>query len=253
MKKISMILALVAMVFVAGCKNSPKNNAGGEEGTTAAQDSTEAVVENNALTGDLNGHVWVDLGLPSGALWATCNVGATTPADYGDLFAWAETTTKEEYYFGSYKYCDSYSSMTKYNESDLIEILQPVDDAATANWGYGWRTPQVEEMRELADNCTHEWTTQNGVNGVLFKAKNGNQIFLPAAGNICDSNELDGAGNIGFYWSSSLGPEYPDYAWYLYFSSDEFEMAHLYGRCCGFSVRPICFHMVEEEEDYDEE
>jgi len=247
MKKTFMYLALVAMVFAAGCKNSPKNNAGnGEENAPAAQETTAAT--ENDLTGKLNGREWVDLGLPSGALWATCNVGAETPEEYGYLYAWAEIMTKEEYYFGTYKYIDDVNSMTKYNASDFFDVLQPADDAAAANWGYGWRTPQVEEMRELADNCTHEWTTQNGVNGVLFKAKNGNQIFLPAAGNICDGNELDGAGNIGFYWSSSLGPEYPDYAWYLYFSSDEFEMAHLYGRCCGFSVRPICFHMVEEEE-----
>lgn len=252
MKKISMILALVAMVFVAGCKNSPKNNAGGEENTTATQESIESAAENDTLTGDLNGHVWVDLGLPSGALWATCNVGATTPADYGDLFAWAETTTKEEYYFGTYKYVDDHGSVTKYNKSDFIDMLQPVDDAATASWGYGWRTPQEEEMRELIDNCDHEWTTQNDVNGIIFKAKNGKQIFLPAAGNICDGNELDGAGALGFYWTSTLVPEYHDFAWYLFFGSDEFEMAHLYSRACGFSVRPICFHIEEEEDAYEE-
>lgn len=251
MKKTFMYLALVAMVFAAGCKNSPKNNAGnGEENAPAAQEATAAT--ENDLTGKLNGREWVDLGLPSGALWATCNVGAETPEEYGYLYAWAEIMTKEEYYFGTYKYIDDVNSMTKYNASDLIEILQPADDAATANWGYGWRMPQEEEMRELIDNCTHEWTTQNGVDGILFKAKNGKQIFLPAAGNICDSNELDGAGVIGFYWTSTLGPEYPDYAWYLFFGSDEFEMAHLYGRCCGFSVRPICFHIVEEEDAYEE-
>lgn len=247
-----MILALVAMVFVAGCKNSPKNNAGGEENTTATQESIESAAENDTLTGDLNGHVWVDLGLPSGALWATCNVGATTPADYGDLFAWAETTTKEEYYFGTYKYVDDHGSVTKYNKSDFIDMLQPVDDAATASWGYGWRTPQEEEMRELIDNCAHEWTAQNGVNGIIFKAKNGKQIFLPAAGNICDGNGLDGAGALGFYWTSTLVPEYHDFAWYLFFGSDEFEMAHLYSRACGFSVRPICFHIEEEEDAYEE-
>lgn len=252
MKKISIILALAAMVFIAGCKNSPKNNAGGEENTTATQESIESAAENDTLTGDLNGHVWVDLGLPSGALWATCNVGATTPADYGDLFAWAETTTKEEYYFGSYKYVDDHGSVTKYNKSDFIDMLQPVDDAATASWGYGWRTPQEEEMRELIDNCAHEWTTQNDVNGIIFKAKNGKQIFLPAAGNICDGNELDGAGALGFYWTSTLVPEYHDFAWYLFFGSDEFEMAHLYSRACGFSVRPVCFHIEEEEDAYEE-
>jgi len=238
-----MIFALVAMVFVAVCNNSPKNNAGNVENGTR---------ENDTLTGELNGHRWVDLGLPSGALWSTCNVGADRPEAYGNLYAWAETKTKKEYYFGTYKYVDDQNSVTKYNKSDFIDMLQPVDDAATANWGYGWRTPQEEEMRELVENCTHEWTTQNGVKGCIFKAKNGNQIFLPAAGNICDGSELDGAGYIGFYWTSSIGPEYPDYAWYLFFASDAFELTHSYARCCGFSVRPICFHMVDEEDAYEE-
>ena len=241
-----MYLALVAMVFAVGCKNSPKKG-NGEEGSPV-----EAAPENDVLTGELNGHEWVDLGLPSGALWATCNVGADTPEAYGNLYAWAETATKEEYYFGTYKYIDDLNSMSKYNESDVLDVLQHVDDAATANWGYGWRMPREEEMRELVDNCTHEWTTQNGVNGFLFKSKNGKQIFLPAAGNICDGNELDGAGVIGFYWSSSIGPEYPEYAWYLYFASDEFEMALMYARCCGLSVRPVCFHIEEEEDAYEE-
>ena len=159
-------------------------------------------------------HDYVDLGLPSGTLWATCNVGADNPEDYGDYFAWGETQPKDTYNWSTYQYCNgSSSTLTKYcnNSSygyngftDNLTTLLPEDDAVTANWGADWRMPTKEEWQELYQNTTHTWTTQNGVNGRLFTASNGNSLFLPAAGYRNYSN-LGNAGSYGYYWSSSLG------------------------------------------------
>jgi uncharacterized protein (TIGR02145 family) len=197
--------------------------------------------------GGLNGHTYVDLGLPSGTLWATCNVGATTPEGYGVYFAWGETQGKDTYNWSSYQYCNgSKNTLTKYcNNSnygnngftDNLTILQPSDDAATANWGSGWRMPTQAEWKELIDNTTHTCTTQNGVNGRLFTASNGNSLFLPAAGNRWD-DELNYAGSRGRYWSSSLDTDYPDGAQFLffYYSADVYESSTRYN---GQSVRAV--------------
>ena len=186
----------------------------------------------------LNGHEFVDLGLPSGLLWATCNVGSTTPEGYGDYFAWGETEPKETYNMSTCRYYDG-SNLTKYTGSDNLTTLEASDDAATANWGSGWRMPTKEEFEELNSNCTVTWTTQNGVNGRLFTGSNGNSIFLPAAGVRYDS-ELDSAGFGGLYWSSSLYSDIPDGAWYLYFSSDDYYVSNYGYRVYGRSVRPVC-------------
>ena len=180
-----------------------------------------------ATTGTLNGYGWVDLGLPSGIRWATCNVGARTPTAYGNYYAWGETTTKTTYNSRTYTYTDN-------------PITLPSSaDAATANWGSAWRMPTKEEFEELKNNCTVTWTTQNGVNGRLFTGPNGNSIFLPAAGWRLDS-ELGSAGSVGFYWSSSLRTDSPYRAWCLYFYSDYYGMYNGYFRYNGQSVRPVC-------------
>ena len=188
-------------------------------------------------TGSLNGHDWVDLGLPSGTKWATCNVGANSPSEYGNYYAWGEVTTKETYNWDTYRYYDG-SNLTKYTGSDGLTTLQSSDDAATANWGSGWRMPNYDELNELKNNCTVTWTTQNGVNGRLFTGPNGNSLFLPVAGDRNDS-DLYGAGSYGEYWSSSLGTGNPNRAWYLYFNPDDNSMGNFY-RYYGQSVRPVC-------------
>ena len=200
------------------------------------------------LNNPLNGHDWVDLGLPSGTKWATCNVGATNPEDYGSYYAWGETTIKENYDWITYRYClGSSNTLTKYCNyasygyngfTDNLITLEANDDAATANWGSGWRMPTYDEMNELYNNCTHEWTTQNGVNGRLFIGTNGNSIFLPAAGSRYGS-DLDGVGYGGNYWSSSRCTGNPDNARYFFFYSDGCSMYDYY-RFCGLSVRPVC-------------
>ena len=194
-------------------------------------------------------HAYVDLGLPSGLLWATCNVGADNPEDYGDYFAWGETTTKSTYNWSTYQYCNgNYNTLTKYcnNSSygyngftDNLTTLLPEDDAASANWGSGWRMPTKEEFQELYNNTTVTWTTQNGVNGRLFTASNGNSLFLPAAG-CRDTSSLLDAGSYGYYWSSSLYTDYPCYAWFFLFYSGNYGMDNYRGRGYGFTVRPVC-------------
>ena len=201
-----------------------------------------------STTGTLNGYDWVDLGLPSGTRWATCNVGASSPTAYGDYFAWGETTPKDYYDWSTYRYCNgSSSTLTKYcNDAyygnngftDNLTTLEPSDDVATANWGAGWRMPTYDELNELKNNCTVTWTTQNGVNGRLFTGPNGNSIFLPAVGRRYRS-DLNNAGSDGYYWSSSLYADYPFGARYLYFGSGLYDMSSD-DRYSGQPVRPVC-------------
>ena len=191
-------------------------------------------------------HAYVDLGLPSGLLWATCNVGADTPEDYGDYFAWGETQPKDTYNWYTYQYCNgSDNTFTKYcsNSSygyngftDNLTTLLPEDDAAAANWGSGWRMPTKMEWRELFNNTTVTLTTQNGVNGHLFTASNGNSLFLPTTGCRFYGTLFYG-GSCGFYWSSSLYTD-PDKAWYFYFDSGNYGV-YVETRNYGLPVRPV--------------
>ncbi len=193
----------------------------------------------------------VDLGLPSGTLWANMNVGASKPEDYGDYFAWGETTPQSDnrYNWESYKWCNgSSSTLTKYcnNSSngyngftDTKTVLDMEDDAARANWGGNWRMPTKAEFDELIANTTNEWMTQNGVSGRKFTSKtNSNSIFLPAAGERW-SGVLDYAGSDGTYWSSSLYEGYPRSAWYLAFGSGYVNTYNGGYRSYGQSVRPV--------------
>lgn len=192
---------------------------------------------------------WVDLGLPSGLMWATRNVGATSPEDYGDYFAWGETSHKSVYDWSTYRYCNGdRDQLTKYcNDSndgyngytDNLIYLQPGDDAATAN--YGGRTPTKYEWNELVANTTSHWTTQNGVNGLLFKGQNGNSLFIPAAGSRWDSTlSLDGS--TGNYWSSALVTTFaPSNAWDFCFDSGGRSMNQS-SRNNGHSVRAVRQH-----------
>ena len=181
-------------------------------------------------------HEFVDLGLPSGLKWATCNVGATKPEEYGNYFAWGEVEPKTTYNLDTYKYYDG-SYFTKYTGSDKTE-LDPEDDVAAVNWGGAWRMPTKAEQDELRDNCTWTWTTQNGVNGYKVTGPNGNSIFLPAAGRMY-KDTLDYAGSKGYYRSSSLDTDDLSCVYYVYFYSDNVSRATS-TRSYGLVVRPVC-------------
>ena len=210
-----------------------------------------AVTDNGLAYGDEQSftpdHVYVDLGLPSGTLWATCNVSASAPEDYGDYFAWGETQPKEVYNWSTYQYCDGNRyTMTKYcgnsnygngGFTDSLTTLLPEDDAATANMGTGWRMPTSVDWAELYNNTTNTWTTQNGVYGRLFTAPNGSSIFLPDAGYRFD-NDLFDAGSFGYYWSSSLNKVDSDCARHFGFGSDYYSVDYN-GRRFGYPVRGV--------------
>lgn len=150
----------------------------------------------------------IDLGLPSGTLWADRNVGADSPEAYGDYFAWGETEPKEAYGWNTYKWCEGPNyTLTKYYDPDDpwgTHVLDIEDDAAYVNMGVEWRMPTVDELNELVNKCTWTWTTLNGVNGYKVTGPNSNSIFLPAAG-CRDGNNLNYVGSGGYYWSSRCG------------------------------------------------
>ena len=185
----------------------------------------------------------IDLGLS--VKWASCNVGATEPWEYGGYYAWGETEEKSDYYWDTYKYCNrSYDSMIKYCTSSSFGIvdnkttLEPGDDVASVKWGGSWRMPTRAEQDELCNNCTWEWTTLNGVYGYRVTGPNGNSIFLPAAGYRIVT-EVRYQGSYGNYWSSSLSSYDCNYAYYLYFNSSGYDWYSNY-RYYGRSVRPVC-------------
>ena len=181
-------------------------------------------------SGVVNGHKWVDLGLPSGIKWAACNVGAISPEEYGDYFAWGEISSKNKYVMKN--------SLTYGEQIGNIEGNN-VYDVATAKWGRGWRMPTEVEMQELIDNCTWIWITMNDVNGYIVTGSNGNSIFMPAAGSRYDSL-LNYAGSSGLYWSSTYSDfRYCDeYSNALYMVSSKPYM-NVCARNLGLSVRPV--------------
>ena len=190
-------------------------------------------------------HEYVDLGLS--VKWATCNVGATKPEEYGDYFAWGEIAPKEEYSWSTYTYCNgSSSSLTKYNYNSSLGFvdnktqLELSDDAARANWGGKWRMPTDAELTELREQCTWTWTTQNGVYGYKVTSKKSgytnNSIFLPAAGNRGVSS-LMSDGKLGHYWSSTPDFSY-DNSYSIRFTSGARNMCSD-GRNGGKSIRPV--------------
>ena len=202
MKKMYLVMTLVCMMMVS-CKPD-----GGD--------------------GKHEGHEYVDLGLS--VKWATRNIGANSPEEYGQYFAWGETTTKAEY---TEKNCTTYGKTM----NDIAGNAQY--DAATANWGGDWRMPTKAEMQELVNKCIWDWTTQNGVNGYKVTGPSGASIFLPAAGRRYGSS-LYNAGNIGYYLSSTPYKNYDSsVAYFLGFDSSSHSMYNFGSRDFGRSVRPI--------------
>ena len=253
MKKIYLFLIALLFTVAAGAQTTIKGDVNGD-GTVDIADVTEVV--NIILNPDNDDDTptvpdtptittgeAIDLGLS--VKWASYNVGATKPEEYGGYYAWGETEEKSDSEWYTYKYCNGgFISMTKYCTSssygtvDNKTTLEPEDDVATVKWGGTWRMPTRAELDELLNNCTWTYTTLNGVNGHRVTGPNGNSIFLPFAG-YRNGQEVRGRGSYGDYWSSSLGSSYCDEAYDLAFDSGVFGLDS-YDRTCGRSVRPVC-------------
>lgn len=204
MKKTLLILSAIVLFF-AGCKKDTLF----EEGEVL-------------YSGSINGYKYIDLGLPSGLKWATCNVGASSPEDYGDYYAWGETETKSEY--------------TSFNCSSYVVQMNDISgnaqyDVARKKWGGSWRMPTKTEIEELIDNCNWTWTAQVGKKGHKVTGPNGNSIFLPAAG-YRDESSLYNDGDYGYYWSSTSSVNYGFCPYHLY----------LYGGCDAVNWDSYCYH-----------
>ncbi|MBO7287004.1 MAG: TIR domain-containing protein [Bacteroidales bacterium] len=185
-----------------------------------------------------NGHEYVDLGLPSGLKWATCNVGSNKPEDYGDYFAWGELKPKQEYTDQTYEHYISFLGINSSSMVFLGEISGNTQyDTARVKWGGKWRIPTLAELKELCDKCTWTWMSQNGVEGYKVTGPNGNSIFLPAAG-YRDGSSLYDAGSLGNYWSSTPFEYDESGAFYLKFDSADHGGRFDY-RGNGRSVRPV--------------
>lgn len=197
------------------------------------------------ITGEINGHEWVDLGLPSGLKWATCNVGASSPIEPGDYFAWGETSPKSEYKWRTYRFrirgndtdnvrLSKYNTDAKRGNVDNKTRLDLSDDAAHVNWGGSWRMPTHEEIVELLLHCTWNWTSQEGKDGYLVKGKNGNSIFLPVTGSKSSLNIPD----FGYFWSSSSQDKDPSVGWGIqYYQASHSSSTPV--RYVGLPVRPV--------------
>ena len=196
-----------------------------------------------------NGHEYVDLGLS--VMWATCNVGASTPEEYGDYFAWGEVEPKKTYSWENYRWCKkTIFYILKYNDNKKSEgivdkktQLELVDDAAYINWGGHWRLPTSAEFQELCRKCVWSWTIQNGIKGYKIVSKiNRNCIFLPAGGNMqyrpYSNEELAGVGRYAKYWSKSLPKSESTQAYCLFFHSEDMGISDYY-RNSGLSIRPV--------------
>ena len=206
------------------------------------------------VNGKENGHEWVDLGLS--VKWATCNVGAVNPYDYGSYFAWGETSTKSRYSYDNYKFYEGGIldyRITKYHTKnrgtgsthsgveDNLVVLEKKDDAASVNWGGNWRMPTKEEFQELIDNCSWSVKSIGGKRGYLVTSKrNGNSIFFPSAGQMIGDSFI-ARGDDGMYWSSTVLSSMPEWAWFLGTTPDwgSYILDYHKGREDGYSVRPV--------------
>ena len=201
----------------------------GQESSEEKKNTNKTSSKKEESDGYINGHEYVDLGLPSGLKWATCNVGADSPEEYGDYYAWGETYTKDEY---------------KEDNCDLLDVEMediggdPEYDVATSEWGDDWRLPTKEDFNELVEECEWKWMKKKGVYGMRVKGPNGNSIFLPAAGGR-EGSSLTFAGEYGYYCSSTPHESDSQGTYDLFFRSGGNQHVFWINRYYGRSVRPV--------------
>ena len=201
----------------------------GESETRTISVDDGAIIVSFNLWAYMGGHMYVDLGLPSGTLWSVCNMGADKPEEFGEYYAWGETSTKSSYNWNTYSIG---------SELDSLPALDEAHDAAATKWGYGWRMPSREDFDEIVTYCTKTWTTRNNVNGYLITGPNGNTMFLPASGGRGDGNIYE-SGSCGFYWLNSVYTDDTQFAWGFLLDSDSFFETSYY-RMYGQTIRPVC-------------
>lgn len=210
------------------------NSLGGGSGNSSQssqQPQRPQQQSSTTTTGTLNGHQWVDLGLPSGTKWATTNVGAQTQTDYGNYYSWGETAAKT-----SYTRNNARREGSEYGDISGDSRY----DAARAQWGSSWRLPTSDEQRELLDNCDVKLATIDGVNGLLVVSRvNGQSIFLPAGGFKFDSNPDDFHGQVGHYWSSTPAEDDELRAYRLFYNEDGEAEVSRNDRYDGKLIRPV--------------
>ena len=229
MKK-EIIIGILALSLSIGCKNVAKDTS--EDAKIVTKSSNEE------LSGTINGHEWVDLGLPSGLKWATCNVGASIPEEFGDYYAWGETEPKSEYTsINSLTYKVSFKKLKKSGIVDEAGILTKDYDVASTAWGGTWRMPTIDEFQELISSCNWNFASFNGVNGYLVTGPNKKNIFLPAAA-FQQNTTVDNVGDFGDYWSSSIVEERSGVAHSLGYSSKSHGKRR-YARYAGRTIRPV--------------
>lgn len=233
-----------------------------EDGNFTGDEYGDDIDWNPVASETENAHEYVDLGLS--VKWASCNIGAENPENYGDYYAWGETETKNYYGLSTYKWMavkgsTDWRQINKYQipdeqtegiwykngvfVGDNKTVLDVEDDVAHVKWGGKWRMPTADEQDELRNNCNWTWTTVNGIKGYKVVSKsNGNSIFLPSAGYM-DGEKLTEVGVYGLYWSGVLYTtytNYTDYAYHLYFKSDLVWRYYYNYRHYGLPVRPVC-------------
>ncbi len=184
---------------------------------------------------DHHPHV-IDLGLPSGTKWSCCNMGSSAPEDFGGYYAWGETEEKETYNWSTYIHCEGTQNTCK----DIGSNIRGTEyDVVRQDWGNAWLMPSQEQINELFNTCTSEWTEVNGVKGCKLTAPNGGSIFLPAAG--YKTTALVSQGSLGRYWSANVNPNTKHWAYYFQVGSNNNFWGGKYStnRCEGHSIRPV--------------
>ncbi len=243
MKKIYLFLTALMLCVAAGAQTTIKGDVNGD-GTVDIADVTEVVniilnPDSDDDTPTITTGEAIDLGLS--VKWASCNVGATAPEEYGGYYAWGETEEKSNY-GGNYKYWSDKNGDGNWDSNEYVNIGSDISgtqyDVAHVKWGGSWRMPTLEEQQELLDNCNWYWAKLNGIYGYRVTGPNGNSIFLPAAG-YRNGTKLNGWGSNGLYWSSSLNSSDSSDASILYFFSGNYGWGNDY-RNYGLTVRPVC-------------
>ncbi|MCQ2223376.1 MAG: hypothetical protein MJZ35_06280 [Bacteroidaceae bacterium] len=260
MKKHSKLIILSLFVlptFVTGTRCAAQTGTTEQNTSSSNQMYQDFIRDMLSGTDVVGGHECVDLGLPSGTLWSTCNLGAASPLEGGDYFAWAETkgtgAGKHDFSWETYAWCETsslnastliinkYCDNIAYGIADHRLEIEREDDAASANWGSEWSIPSRKQIEELLSKkyTTVTWTQIANVPGALITSKStGKSIFLPAAGCHYGQNVSD-AGGYGGYWSSTLVRGRENGAYLLYVESKSNKCTNDLNRFCGRSIRPV--------------